>query len=157
MRNLSELKINEKGKPVGRPSPTNEALKEFQSHFGVMLPESYIMLLRHSNGGHPQVDSIEPIGRPLAARWAVNRFYHLDGDINSAANLWNATEKWRKILGEKTIPFADDGGGNQFFIDLKPSIPSVKLCVHDEKFAIVDIAPSFEAFIDALSIDPDMI
>jgi len=157
MRNFSELNINEKGRPVGRPSPTNGAIKEFQSHVGVILPESYVKLLQHSNGGHPEVDSIEPIGRPKAARWAVNRFYHLDDDKTSTANLWYVTEKWRPILGEYRIPFAEDSGGNQFFLDLKTSAPSVKLCVHDEKFAIVEIAPSFEAFIDALSVDPDMI
>jgi hypothetical protein len=157
MRNLSELNINKKGKPIGHPSPTNGTIREFQSHFGVILPEDYIELLRHSNGGHPEVDSIQPIGRPEAARWAVNRFYHLDDDKNSTASLWAVTENWRTILGEKTIPFATDGGGNQFFLDLKTSPPSVKLCVHDDKFSIVEIAPSFWAFIDALSVDPDMI
>jgi hypothetical protein len=157
MRDFSELNINEKGKPVGRPSPTGETISEFQSHFGVMLPESYVKLLRHSNGGHPEVDSIEPVNRPKSARWAVNRFYHLDGDKTSTANLWNVTDKWRKILGESTIPFAADGGGNQFFLDLKTLPPSVKVCVHDGGFSIVEIAPSFETFIDALSIDPDMI
>jgi hypothetical protein len=50
-----------------------------------------------------------------------------------------------------------DGGGNQFFLDLTTSPPAVKVCVHDENFSIVDIAPSFESFIDGLSLDPDMI
>ena len=157
MRNLSELNINEKGKPVGRLAPTNEAIGEFQSHFGVVLPEAYIKLLQHANGGHPEVDSIEPIGRPQAAKWAVNRFYHLDDDKASTTNLWNVTEKWRSILGKNAIPFAGDGGGNQFFLDLNTQAASVKLCVHDEKFAVVELAPTFEAFIDALFVDPDMI
>jgi hypothetical protein len=75
----------------------------FQTCFGLELPEAYLRLLRYSNDGHPELDSIEPVGRPGAARWAVNHFYHLDEDRTSA----------------------------------------VKVCVHDEGFAIVDIAPSF--------------
>ncbi len=157
MRNISELNVNENGKPVSRISPSAEIISQFQSRFGVILPETYIELLRQVNGGHPELDSIQPIGRPNAARWGVNRFYHLDEDKTSATSLWNVTEKWREILCENAIAFASDGGGNQFFLDMNTSPPSVKLCVHDENCAVVEIAPSFEIFIDALSVDPDMI
>lgn len=157
MRELSELNINEGGKPVQRSSPTREVVEAFQSHFGVTLPLEYLRLLRYSNGGHPELDSIEPVGRPGAAQWAVNRFYHLDTDKTSATSLWAATESWRSILGKEAFPFAEDGGGNQFFLDLKTSPPAVKVCVHDEGFSTIDIAPSLEAFVDALSLDPDMV
>jgi hypothetical protein len=113
--------------------------------------------LRFSNGGHPELDSIDPIGRPGASRWAVNRFYYLDDDRTSTSSLWFATEHWHNRIGKKAFPFADDGGGNQFFLDLKTSPPTVKVCVHDENFIIVDVAPSFDAFIDALFIDPEMV
>jgi hypothetical protein len=71
--------------------------------------------------------------------------------------LWNATEEWRSILGNDAVPFAEDGVGNQFFFDLKKSPAPIKVCVHDEHFSIVDVAPSFDAFVDGLSADPDMI
>lgn len=157
MRNLAELNINEGGKPVGRLAPSMEAINKFQAYFGLILPEEYIRLLRFSNGGHPELDSIEPVNRPGAARWSVNRFYHLNEDRTSAASLWAATEKWRTWLGNDALPFAEDGGGNQFFIDFKVSPPAIKVCIHDESFSIIDITPSLEAFIDALSIDPDMV
>jgi hypothetical protein len=157
MRNLSELNINEGGKRVGRLAPSNEIIDAFQSHFGISLPELYLKLLRHSNGGHPEIDSIESVAKPGTSRWAVNRFYHLDNDTTSVGSLWAATEKWRSILGEKSIPFASDGGGNQFFLDLRTSPAKVKVCVHDQNFAFIDLAHSFESFIDGLSVDPDMI
>jgi hypothetical protein len=157
MRELSELNINEGGTPVRRAAPTSAAVSAFQKHFSIVLPEEYLQLLRHSNGGHPELDSIEPTGRPGAARWAVNRFYHLDNDQTSPTSLWAAMEQWKSILGKGAVPIADDGGGNQFFLDLKAIPPKVKVCIHDENFSIVDIAPSFEAFIDGLSTDPDMI
>ncbi len=157
MRNLSELNINEGGRGVNRPAPSDETVSAFQSHFNLTLPEDYLRLLRYSNGGHPELDSIQPVGRPEAARWAVNRFYHLDEDKTSPTSLWVAMERWRAILGKNALPFAADGGGNQFFLDLNASPPAVKVCLHDDNFSKVNVAFSFEAFVDGLSVDPDMI
>ena len=157
MRDLSELNINENGKRVTRPAPSNDVINALQARYGITLPEDYLTLLRQSNGGHPELDSIEPIGRPGSARWAVNRFYHLEHEKKSAENLWAAMDEWRPILGNNALPIAADGGGNQFFIDLETPSAAVKVCVHDENFSIVDVAPSFQAFIDGLSADPDMI
>ncbi len=64
---------------------------------------------------------------------------------------------WRHVLGEGILPFAEDGGGNQFLLDLTRSPAAVKICVHDEHFVILDIAPSFESFIDSLSVDPEYV
>ncbi len=68
-----------------------------------------------------------------------------------------ATEKWQRILGKDALPFASDGGGNQFILDLKTIPPAVKVCVHDEGFRVVDLAPSFAALVDGLAVDPEMI
>jgi len=157
MRDLSELNINERGVPVARPAPADRVIDAFQSRFGLKLPADYIALLRFSNGGHPELDSFEPIGRPGAAPWAVNRFYHLDDGKDSSSSLWAATEKWQPILGANALPFASDGGGNQLFLDFKASPPAVKGCVHDENFRVVDLAPSLEKFIDGLKVGSDMV
>jgi hypothetical protein len=151
MRDLSELNINEGGRHVARPSPSTEIISAFQARYGVTLPEDYLNLLRHSNGGHPELDSFG------ASPWAVNELYHLDYDRSVTDSLWVAMDTWRPILGNRALPFAEDGGGNQFFIDLATSKAAVKVCVHDDNFAIIDLAPSFQAFIDGLSFDPDYI
>ena len=78
MRDLTELNINKYGERVTRPAPSHDVINEFQVRYGITLPEDYLTLLRHSNGGRPELDSIEPIGRHGAARKAVNRFYYLD-------------------------------------------------------------------------------
>jgi hypothetical protein len=157
MRDLSELKMNERGKPVKRSPPTLEAIDAFQRHFNVALPAEYIYLLNFSNGGHPELDSIEPIGRAGAARRSVDHFYYLDGDTNSIASLWTAMRTWISVLGENYVPFAVDGGGNPFVLDLNSTPPKVKACLHDENYVLIDLAPSFTSFIDALSIDPEII
>jgi hypothetical protein len=66
-------------------------------------------------------------------------------------------EHWTPTLGKSALPFATDAGGNQFFLELSNKPAAVRLCLHDEAMRIVDIAPSFEAFIDSLETDADMI
>jgi hypothetical protein len=157
MRDFAELNINEGGRRVLRPAPSDALIAAFQARFNVVLPEEYVRLLRHSNGGHPELDSIHPVGRTDDYRCSVNHFFHLSGDTQSVQSLWHAMEEWRPILGDGSIPFAEDGGGNPFFLDLGAAPPRVCWCTHDEGFRVVPIADSFESFIDGLAIDPDMI
>jgi hypothetical protein len=161
MRKLEELNINKGGKPVQRPAPTNSIIAEFQQKYGVTLPEDYLRLLRHSNGGHPELDSYLPGGESEeedeVETWAVNDFYFLNEDRTSDCSLWRAMEEWRSTLGPSKLPFACDGGGNQFFLDLSVQPSPVKVCIHDEDFYQLDLAPSFADFIDGLALNPDYI
>lgn len=157
MRDLSELNINELGEPVKRAAPSEEAIDAFQSLYGVTLPEIYLFFLRHTNGGHPEVDSVAPIDSADEGEWAVNRFFHLDDDRTAVDSLWTEIETWRPVLGKNALPIGDDGLGNVYFIDLTPSSYAVKVCIHDDNFSVRELAPSFEAFIDGLFIDPEMI
>ena len=65
MRDLSELNINDGGEQVQRSAPARDVVEAFQAQFDVALPLDYLRLLSYSNGGHPELDSIEPIGRPI--------------------------------------------------------------------------------------------
>lgn len=154
MRDLSELNINVGGEPVTRLAPSDEAIAKFERAFGVVLPSEYVALLRQANGGHPELDSFQLDER---ATWAVNHFYHLDDDRSSSTSLWVVAERWRGILGKGVLPFASDGGGNQFVLDLRVTPAAVRVCIHDENFRMVALASSFADFIDRLAIDPDMI
>lgn len=153
MRNLSDLNINEGGRPSPRPPASSKVIEDFENEFGVEFPESYKCLLRFANGGHPELDSIDGGN----GQFAINQFYHLTNEDRGPESLWYAAKHWRQILGTKAVPFANDGGGNQFFFDTQDSPPSVKLCLHDADMKIVLISDSFEEFIDSLEIDPDMI
>ena len=79
MRDFAELNINEGGKSVGRPAPTEELVREFEINFAIKLPEEYLVLLKYSNGGGPELDTIQPIDRRDVGLWSINRFYYLDG------------------------------------------------------------------------------
>jgi len=157
MRNLDELNVNECGHPVTRKPPTAAQIAEFQSNFGVTLPDEYLVFLRHSNGGHPERDSFRPKGLAEDVSWGVGRFYFLSDDHNDLEGLWAASNEWRWALHSNIVPIGDDDGGNQILLSFDKQPPSVELCVHDEGMRIIHVADSFGEFIDMLSEDPDMI
>ena len=89
-----------------------------------------------------ELDTRQPIDRRDVGLWSINRFYYLDGRKNLSEILWHETTHWRPVLGEKAVRFAENGCGDQFFLDLSTSPPCVKLCIHDDQFKIIDIASS---------------
>lgn len=160
MREISDLNINEGGLPVTRRKPTIMDFEWFETKYQIRIPEELRLLLSHANGGHPELDTIVPVNSPYSEGFAVNRFYHLVTGDDSSESLAYAKEHWWVALGVDTLPFAGDGGGNEFFIDWGDSPPSVKLCLHDVgidvDMIIVPIAPTFEEFIDNLKIDTEL-
>lgn len=156
MRTISELNINEGGRPVVRKAPSNALVIEFESEFGVKLPIDYVHLLKTVNGGHPELDSFVPLGDDPNNRWSVDCFYHLTDDRDDTASIWRATQEWGDHLGTGQIPIAHDGGGNQIFMDLRHD-KCIYLCIHDQRFKIIKVAPSFAEFLGLLDKDPDMI
>lgn len=155
MRNLSELNLNEGGRPVERAPPSPEVISAFEEEFDVTLPPEYIALLMFSNGGHPELDLIRPMGRTDIHEWGVNHFLYLNEDREGWESLWAVTAEWRPILGDTWVPIAMDGLGNPFALDTATTPPTVWGCLHDEDFALVEMASSFEDFIDRLELDPE--
>jgi hypothetical protein len=114
MRNLAELNIIDGGEPVQRPPPGVEALRRFREEFGEPLPAELLALLRFANGGHPELCVIDgPYGT-----YAVDHFLHLTAGDEGYGSIWWVMRTWRPFLGERALPFANDGGGNPFFLDI---------------------------------------
>lgn len=157
MRDIRELNINEGGRVVTRPKPTLADYKSLEAEYEIQVPEGLRSLLEHANGGHPELDSILPESSPCGERFGVSRFFHLLSGDQNPGSFDYALRHWRSILGAKALPFADDGGGNLFFLDWHDSPPTVKLCLHDANMKLILIAPTFDAFVDGLEMDPDMI
>jgi len=153
MRNLAELNFNESGHPVTRSAPTTSVLDQFDVEVGFPLPDVLKRILSFANGGHPELNAFDG----SAGQYAVNRFYHLTEEDRGPESLWYAIKHWRSILGDNAVPFANDAGGNQFFVDVQRDPAPVKICLHDQGFKILEIARSLEEFIDRLQIDSNMI
>ena len=120
------------------------------------LPISYLNVLAAANGGHPERGTFLSSDDPNSS-WSIDSFYFLSEDKRSAENLWGLVNTWRPILGDACLPFAADGGGNPFFMDLSQAGFPVSVCIHDERFRILRLAGTFEEFIDALQDHPDFI
>lgn len=157
MRDLNELNINEGGDPVDRAAPTEREIASFEAHFGVRLPDDYLQLLRHSNGGHPELDCYIPKGASEKYLREVGEFYQLGDDKDDLGGLWRATSEWRSATGKNIVPIGASQGGDQIVLSYDLSPASVWLCLHDEEFAMVFVADSFGEFIDMLCMNPDYI
>jgi hypothetical protein len=157
MRDLAELNINEGGLPVTRSAPSAEVIAAFEREFDITIPAGLLALLRHSNGGHPELDLYKPPTWTSDYTWAVTRFHFLDDDKGAIEGMWRATAVWRQVLGAHALPFASTAGGDEFFLDLSQVPSRVGVTVHDEDFRIVWLAPSLEDFLDGLVLDPDAI
>jgi hypothetical protein len=153
MRDLSELNINEGGRPVPRSAPTLSALQRFEAEFGFPLPLEIQTLLSAYNGGHPELDCIDTIN----GDFAIDHFYHLTDDDESTESLWYAMRTLRRILGNEAVPFAADGGDNQFFLDLSRTPYPVRICLYEPGFKSLLLANNFTEFISLLAVDPDSI
>jgi hypothetical protein len=153
LRNLAELNINEGGHPVSRPPPSQEAMDRFRAEFGISVPAALQKFLNFSNGGHPELSVVDgPYGT-----YAVDAFHHLTEQDVDTESLWHAMRTWRPVLGAKAIPFAVDGGGNAFYLDMAREPSPVRICLHDDNYRTVDVAASLADFIDGLRTDPDLI
>lgn len=157
MRNLDELNINEGGLSVSRPSPTPEDYEQFEAKFGIPIPEQVRALLSYSNGGHPELDTYFSEDLTEDSSFAIDRFLFLALDSNEVDSFDYALKLWRPLIGPQALPFALDGGGDPFFLDLTAQPAAVKKYLHDSDKDMVFVAPNFEAFIDGLNLNPDYI
>lgn len=152
MRDLKELNINEGGRPVNRPSPSDEVIRAYENQFENKLDSNHIKLLSYSNGGHPELDSFIPQNLDDSGYWGLDTFFHLsmDGD---PLNIFQVSKTFRDIIGSKFVPIAQDPGGNIIFLNEKRE---VSIYILDEERTIL-VSEDFGSFIDSLTINPDFI
>lgn len=157
MRDLSELNINDGGVQVSRQAPSQAVIRSFEAKYGVRLPREYLTLLRHSNGGHPELDTYGGPGLGMSRACSIDHFYFLTDDAVSPESIWSAAEAWRGVLGALRVPFAEDGGGNPFVFDFSTDPPSVWIHRTEEGNAGQRLASTFGEFVDGLVMNPESI
>ena len=148
MRDLAELRI-EKGR---HPALKRADVDSLQRRLNLKLPPAYVALLLHSNGGHPQVDTF----RTAAGEWAINNFFHIGAEDDVESVEWNFQRKWPGADGG-VLPVARDGGGNLFALDLSRDPAPVLLWLHDASGKVLELASTFDDFLEGLQENPDYI
>lgn len=160
MRNLAELKMNEGPRPitagehVSRSPPTEEQIRAFEAEFGVSLPADYVSFLRFANGGHPHLCFFAAEAWYGADEFIVNVFYHLNDDREDLRGVWAATRVWRDAFNFDLVAIGNEPCGNAILLCFNTDPPNIKFCLH-EGMSVIELAPSFGAFIDMLSAEPD--
>lgn len=152
MRPLNELGMTDKfGDIVSTPSPTPNQFKKVEMEIGFPLPVNYKTFLEFSNGGYSTLNTFRD---KTGFQWVIDRFFEITENIDNTYHvLFKYQHRWSKAP-KGIVPFAQDGGGNLFCLDLRKEIPApIVIWVHDTTGnPIREIAVSFEAFIDSLSI-----
>jgi SMI1 / KNR4 family (SUKH-1) len=160
MRDLQQIGLNSGGKSVTLAAPTDNQLALVEKLLGCPVPDAYILFLRHSNGGHPALDSLTVQGPGGDQQFGVSGFFHIaadDASTNDTADVvWRYHHRWPGAR-RQLLPIARDGGDNLFCLDLTPEGGGrVVLQRHDVKgFPLLPLASSFEAFVDMLEQNPD--
>jgi hypothetical protein len=157
MRELSELNIRHFGSRRAMPPPTLDQIAFVENLIGAKLPSSYIAFLMFSNGGYPELDTFYDTTEGSGEEWAVDHFLHISSDLDSTNNVvWQYQHRWSGAPKE-ILPIADDGLGDLICLDLTElGKGRVIVWVHDDPdLPIVEVADSFEEFVDSLALPPD--
>jgi hypothetical protein len=152
MRDIKELKINSKP----GPRPVEHDWEAFEEAYDIKVPELLRTLITSANGGGMELNSIIPEGGPEGQMFGVNHFLHLRKGDSGSRSLIRMMEHLRTQFGMNVMPFAEDGGGNVFFLDPSISPASVNILLHDPE-GVITITSTLEAFVDCLQINPEAI
>lgn len=153
--NIARLNINVGGRPTPGFGGDAAAFLELGRLVGGDLPPSYIELVRHADGGHPEVGSCYPQGvQPGGELFDLDCFYALANP--AVENVRDVHARWGGILGSGMLPLGRDGGGNQVYVSLRETPASVWLYRH-ENGQRLKLANSLDTFIESLTPNPDFV
>jgi hypothetical protein len=167
------------GPPRNVVTATEIDTAERQIGLGVFPPE-YRSYLTHLNGAYPSL-----VGAKGANGWSVARVQWLrDGPVNNAGTLMildafysvnspilgldlvDCYQDFRDVIPKGMFPFANDPGGSQFLIDMRPEsrgqilfwnrlYADQKLQAVDELYNVGAVAASFIDLMRKLEDEPD--
>ncbi len=109
------------------PSATEEQIKELEDYCGHTLPENYKTILKKYNGGQPEAKYFDVIDEEFGVpcEWKLYDFYILNNNKESSSNVWWIVEQYPEFLGPNTLPFADDGLQQFYYLKWVDDVPQV--------------------------------
>jgi cell wall assembly regulator SMI1 len=125
-------------------------IEQAESRLGFALPEEVRITYLSANGGKPQNSSF---AHP-SLETVVTRFLPLE----SSKDQWTAVFAYARLVRELHLcpdgflPFAQDGGGDFFFVDCQSTDSRVYFYRSDTAFEhVLDLAMSFKTFWESLT------
>ena len=138
--------------PYLQPSLDAEAVSAAQQQLGVVLPDSYLALLRQQNGGYVRY-TLNSSDVPHSMIWGIGPNFPSITDYQEQLDPETAeTGAWVPANSERLVPF--DGDGHWYLCldyrdNLSPSVAFVDVELEQDR----QIAPSFDSFLQALRPD----
>lgn len=145
--------------------PTPEELSAVEVALGTTLPDAYRAFLDVGNGGYVEYVVAVPSS---TGTHEMSFCQFLSTRQDGAGSLLHALERARRqmCLPEGVLPIAQGGDGSILFLDLSPegagrvvasvtALPPWTGSGRDSE--VVEVAPSFGAFVDALRLDREAI
>ena len=136
------------------PAATDAQIEELEQHCGHTLPKNYKTILKNYNGGQPKAKYFNVMNEELGipGEWKLYNFYFLNENKTSPANIWWLIENYIEYMGPNTLPFADDGDDQVFYIKWINNVPQVWFLAYldleePETYLVVD---SFDKLLGAL-------
>ncbi len=115
-----------------KPAATEEQIAMLEKHCGHDLPDNYKEILKSYNGSSPTstyfVGNEEFLGGQ--GEYPLMEFYDIDDNLESPSNVWWQIKQFGKYMGPNTLPFADDGRQQVYFMKWVDNIPQVWLLVY---------------------------
>ncbi|KTC84358.1 SMI1/KNR4 family protein [Legionella drozanskii] len=138
------------------PPATEDQIAELERYCGHSLPENYKIILRNYNAGSPEAKYFDAIDEETGVllEWKLHNFYILDDDKEIPANIWWVIENYQDIMGPNTIPFADDGLQQIYYMKWVNNVPQVWFLTYldleePETHFVIN---SFDELLDALYV-----
>ena len=147
------------------PPPSPQLVAQLEESLGCELPTDYRQFLDVCNGGHAEYEvdvkfddgTLEPLSFGALYAVALGSWETLPFELTEV-------RQQNGFPNELVLPIARNGGGSMLFLDLRNSYRVVAF-VHGlpawtglrQQDTLVNVAPTFHDYLDALYISDDMI
>ncbi len=128
------------------PPATDEAIRAIEERVGHTLPAPLVKLFREANGGRPNPDTYD---NP--------RVFTDVGDCLPVGEMrGNVLDTYELMVVAKQaaprhfVPFANDSGGNLFFVDVTTEDAQVYFLTHELPFELHRLGIGLETFWESL-------
>ena len=127
MFDFSKIKMKPSYTTGFKPPATDAQIAELEQHCGHALPENYKTILKNYNGGHPETRCFHVIDPEtgVAGEMEIYKFFYLDSHKEIPANIWWRIENYTEFMGKNTLPFADDGVQQIYYMKWVNDVPQV--------------------------------
>jgi hypothetical protein len=151
-----------------KPPPDELQLRRIETLLGARLPDSFKEYLAAANGGYLEYVIDVETGQGRTEPLSFCGLFSANESGSDGETLIGAIRLGREVskIPKGVLPFARDGGGSIVYLDLSPSGNGrVVAFVHGlpewagrrTKDALVELAPSFDEYVEKLRVDRDSV